>query len=128
MMFTMIFARDLNGAIGKDGDLPWRQSSDLQHFKRITMSKTIVMGRKTWDSLPGKLPGRRNIVLSRTPREDVEVLSFEEVLKKGLKIMDTTAFTLSQENKLPIIVFDMNTKGNLVRVVRGENIGTKVDL
>ncbi|MGY8728224.1 MAG: dihydrofolate reductase, partial [Candidatus Poseidoniales archaeon] len=39
-MFTMIFACDLNGAIGKDGDLPWRQSSDLQHFKRITMSKT----------------------------------------------------------------------------------------
>ena len=55
-------------------------------------------------------------------------LSFEEVLKKGLKIMDTTAFTLSQENKLPIIVFDMNTKGNLVRVVSGENVGTKVDL
>jgi len=55
-------------------------------------------------------------------------LSFEEVLKKGLKIMDTTAFTLSQENKLPIIVFDMNTKGNLVRVISGENIGTKVDL
>jgi uridylate kinase len=57
-----------------------------------------------------------------------DTLSFEEVLKKGLKIMDTTAFTLSQENKLPIIVFDMNTKGNLVRVVQGENIGTKVDL
>ena len=57
-----------------------------------------------------------------------DTLSFEEVLKKGLKIMDTTAFTLSQENKLPIIVFDMNTRGNLVRVVRGENIGTKVDL
>ncbi len=55
-------------------------------------------------------------------------LSFEEVLKRGLKVMDTTAFTLSQENKLPIIVFDMNTQGNLVRVVRGENIGTKVDL
>ena len=57
-----------------------------------------------------------------------DTLTFEDVLKKGLKIMDTTAFTLSQENKLPIIVFDMNTKGNLVRVVRGENIGTKVDL
>ncbi|MDG1263703.1 MAG: UMP kinase [Flavobacteriaceae bacterium] len=55
-------------------------------------------------------------------------LSFEEVLKRGLKVMDTTAFTLSQENKLPIIVFDMNTHGNLVRVVRGENIGTKVYL
>ena len=54
-------------------------------------------------------------------------LSFDEVLKKGLKIMDTTAFTLSQENKLPIIVFDMNTKGNLSRIVQGENIGTRVD-
>ncbi|MDG1028339.1 MAG: UMP kinase [Flavobacteriaceae bacterium] len=55
-------------------------------------------------------------------------LSFDEVLKKGLKIMDTTAFTLSQENKLPIIVFDMNTKGNLIRIIKGENIGTRVDL
>ncbi len=53
-------------------------------------------------------------------------LSFDDVLKKGLKIMDTTAFTLSQENELPIIVFDMNTPGNLLRVVSGENIGTKV--
>ncbi len=55
-------------------------------------------------------------------------LSFKEVLKRGLKVMDTTAFTLSQENKLPIIVFDMNTKGNLIKVVQGENIGTRVDL
>ncbi len=53
---------------------------------------------------------------------------FEEVLKRGLKVMDTTAFTLSQENKLPIIVFDMNTQGNLSKVVNGENIGTRVDL
>lgn len=55
-------------------------------------------------------------------------LSFDEVLKKGLKVMDTTAFTLSQENKLPIIVFDMNIKGNLSRIINGENIGTRVDL
>ncbi len=54
-------------------------------------------------------------------------LSFDDVLKKGLKIMDTTAFTLSQENELPIIVFDMNTPGNLLKVVSGENIGTIVD-
>merc|ERR1711965_882470 len=51
-------------------------------------------------------------------------LSFDEVLKKGLKIMDTTAFTLSQENKLPIIVFDMNTPGNLDNVLQGKNVGT----
>jgi uridylate kinase len=53
-------------------------------------------------------------------------ISFEETISKGLKIMDTTAFTLSKENKLPIIVFDMNIKGNLTKVIKGEKIGTKV--
>jgi len=53
-------------------------------------------------------------------------ISFEDTIRKGLKIMDTTAFTLSKENKLPIIVFDMNTKGNLTKVIMGEKIGTKV--
>jgi uridylate kinase len=56
-----------------------------------------------------------------------DTISFDEVLKKGLKVMDTTAFTLSQENELPIIVFDMNKKGNLLKVVSGENIGTEVN-
>jgi len=57
-----------------------------------------------------------------------DTLSFDDVLKKGLKVMDTTAFTLSQENELPIIVFDMNTQGNLKKIVQGENIGTRVYL
>ena len=57
-----------------------------------------------------------------------DYISFDDVLKKGLKVMDTTAFTLSQENNLPIIVFDMNKKGNLLKVVSGENIGTTVNL
>lgn len=57
-----------------------------------------------------------------------DFITFEDVLKKGLKVMDTTAFTLSQENELPIIVFDMNTEGNLLKVVSGENVGTKVNL
>ena len=56
-----------------------------------------------------------------------DTLTFDEVLNKGLKVMDTTAFTLSQENKLPIIVFDMNTPGNLLKVVMGEKIGTIVE-
>ncbi|GAA3779307.1 UMP kinase [Corallibacter vietnamensis] len=55
-------------------------------------------------------------------------ISFDDVLQQGLKVMDTTAFTLSQENELPIIVFDMNKKGNLLKVVSGEKIGTKVNL
>ncbi len=55
-------------------------------------------------------------------------ISFSEVLKKGLKVMDTTAFTLSQENELPIVVFDMNKKGNLLKIVDGQTIGTTVNL
>ena len=70
-------------------------------------------------------------IYSEDPEKNKEAikfdsLSFEEVLKKGLKVMDTTAFTLSQENNLPIIVFDINTKGNLSRIINGENIGTRV--
>jgi len=56
-----------------------------------------------------------------------EFITFDEVIKKGLKVMDMTAFTLSQENNLPIVVFDMNKKGNLLKVVSGEQIGTKVN-
>ena len=56
-----------------------------------------------------------------------DTITFNEVIKKGLKVMDTTAFTLSQENELPIIVFDMNTQGNLLRIVRGEAVRTIVN-
>lgn len=57
-----------------------------------------------------------------------DTISFNDVLRKGLKVMDTTAFTLSQENELPIVVFDMNKKGNLMKIISGENIGTVVNL
>lgn len=72
-------------------------------------------------------------IYSEDPEKNKEAikfdsLSFDEVLKKGLKIMDTTAFTLSQENNLSIIVFDMNTKGNLIKIINGENIGTRIVL
>lgn len=57
-----------------------------------------------------------------------DYISFEDVIKKGLNVMDTTAFTLSQENQLPILVFDMNKKGNLIKICEGENIGTVVNV
>ena len=59
-------ARARNGVIGRDGALPWRLKSDMALFRELTMGKPVIMGRKTWDSLPRKpLPGRANIVLSR---------------------------------------------------------------
>ncbi|MGB1370818.1 MAG: uridine monophosphate kinase, partial [Flavobacteriaceae bacterium] len=70
-------------------------------------------------------------IYSADPEKDAsaskfKTISFDDVLSKGLKVMDTTAFTLSQENELPIIVFDMNKKGNLLKIVSGEQIGTTV--
>lgn len=56
-----------NGVIGRGNRLPWHLPADLAHFKRLTLDKTIVMGRRTWESLPGPLPRRRHIVLSRDP-------------------------------------------------------------
>ncbi len=80
-MLSMIFACDEKGAIGKEGDLPWRQSSDLKHFKRTTLEKIVVMGRKTWESLGQPLPKRRNIVMTRQGvDDDVETMSFEQVM------------------------------------------------
>lgn len=62
---SMIVARGANGVIGKDGDLPWRLPEDLKHFKRKTVGKPIIMGRKTFESLGKPLPARHNIVLTR---------------------------------------------------------------
>ena len=64
---TLIVARAQNGVIGRDGTLPWHIPADLKHFKALTMGSVMIMGRTTFDSLPGLLPGRRHIVLTRDP-------------------------------------------------------------
>lgn len=70
MKLGLIYARARNGVIGRNNTLPWRLPEDLAHFKSVTMGCPVIMGRKTWDSLPPKfrpLPGRRNIVVTRQP-------------------------------------------------------------
>jgi dihydrofolate reductase len=62
---TLVVARAQNGVIGRAGKLPWHIPADLKRFKALTMGTAMVMGRKTFDSLPGLLPGRRHIVLTR---------------------------------------------------------------
>jgi dihydrofolate reductase len=84
-VLALVAARARNGVIGRDGELPWRLKSDLQRFKAITLGKPVIMGRKTWDSLPRKpLPGRANFVLSRDgtfePKGAVACERFEEAL------------------------------------------------
>ena len=64
---TIVLARAINGVIGNDYKLPWHIPGDLRRFKALTMGSAMVMGRKTFESLPGLLPGRRHIVLTRDP-------------------------------------------------------------
>jgi dihydrofolate reductase len=65
-MISLVYAQSKNGIIGADGGLPWHIPSDLKRFKETTLGKPIIMGRKTWESLPRKpLPGRQNIVITR---------------------------------------------------------------
>ena len=87
MNIHIIWAQDINGGIGKNNSLPWHISEDLINFKKITLNNTILMGRKTWESLPKKpLPNRRNIVLSSKKIDNVEcynsINSCIESLKK----------------------------------------------
>lgn len=63
---NLIVARSQNNVIGKDGDIPWKLPADLKRFKELTMGKAMVMGRRTFESLPGLLPGRLHIVVSNT--------------------------------------------------------------
>jgi dihydrofolate reductase len=84
-VLSIVAARARNGVIGRDGQLPWRLKGDMALFKATTLGKPVIMGRKTWDSLPKKpLPGRANFVLSRDgtfePRGAVVCERFEEAL------------------------------------------------
>lgn len=68
MRLHLIYARARNGVIGKDNQMPWHLPEDLAHFKLVTLGQPVIMGRKTWDSLPARfrpLPGRTNIVITR---------------------------------------------------------------
>jgi dihydrofolate reductase len=70
MKLGLIYARARNGVIGKDGGLPWHLPEDLAHFKRVTMGSPVIMGRRTWESIPERfrpLPGRLNVVVTAQP-------------------------------------------------------------
>ncbi|WP_456404421.1 type 3 dihydrofolate reductase [Thiolapillus sp.] len=82
-IISIIAAMARNRVIGKDNGLPWRLPADLQHFKQITMGKPMIMGRKTWESLPGLLPGRPHIVVTRNPDYNAEGATVVHSLEEG---------------------------------------------
>jgi dihydrofolate reductase len=91
---TLVVARAQNGVIGRDGKLPWHLPADLKRFKALTMGSVMVMGRKTFDSLPGVLPGRRHIVLTRD----------REWRANGAEVAHTVDETLAMAEGSPVAV------------------------
>lgn len=95
---ALIWAMDPAGLIGKDGGLPWRIREDLQHFKRTTLGHTIIMGRRTWESLGKVLPGRRNLVVSSSGTLKVPggrvVHSLDEALAFAAAVSDELPFVI----------------------------------
>jgi len=85
---NLIFARARNGVIGRDGGMPWHLPEDLAHFKRVTAGCPVIMGRKTWDSLPARfrpLPGRCNIVVTRQARWQADGAQTAHSLEDALR-------------------------------------------
>jgi dihydrofolate reductase len=119
---SMIVARSRNHVIGRDNQMPWKISADLQFFKRVTMGHPVIMGRKTWESIGRPLPGRRNIVVSRNTHyvatggelvgsldEALKSLSeFERVFVIGGEQLFTQAF--DKADRLYITEIDLDIK------------------
>ena len=91
MQLSIIVAAAENGVIGRNNALPWHLSEDLQYFKRVTMGKPIVMGRKTFESIGRPLPGRTNIVISRNPEFSHEGVRVAASLASALEIAEDVA-------------------------------------
>jgi dihydrofolate reductase len=82
----MVVAVAENGVIGKDGDLPWKLSSDLKRFKSLTMGKPVIMGRKCYESIGRPLPGRPNIVISRDPSRHFPGVTMASSLEQAIEL------------------------------------------
>jgi dihydrofolate reductase len=85
---TLIVARAQNGVIGRAGTLPWHIPADLRRFKALTMNSVMIMGRKTFESLPGLLPGRRHIVLTRDRNWSAEGVEVAHDVEGALRLAD----------------------------------------
>jgi dihydrofolate reductase len=87
-MISLVYAQSKNGIIGADGGLPWHIPSDLKRFKETTLGKPIIMGRKTWESLPRKpLPGRQNIVITRQKNWSAEGADVASSIAEALQLV-----------------------------------------
>lgn len=94
MAITLILARAHNGVIGRDGGLPWHLPADLKRFKALTMGHAMIMGRKTFESFPAPLPGRRHIVLTRDPDWRAEGAEVVHSVEQAIAVAGDEAFVI----------------------------------
>lgn len=87
----VIFAAEIEGGIGFNGKMPWHIPEDLKEFKKATLGQPVIMGRKTWGSLCGYLPGRLNVVISSNPDEDTEHVVWASGLREAVKLASANA-------------------------------------
>lgn len=122
---VLVVARARNGVIGKEGALPWHIPADLKHFKQVTMGSPMVMGRKTFESLPGLLPGRRHIVLTRDRSWQGEGAEIAHSQAEALALADSDqvsiiggaeifALFLPQANTIELTEVDLDAVGDTV--------------
>lgn len=124
MKISFVVAKSRNHVIGKDNQLPWQLPADLAHFKKLTMGKPIIMGRKTFDSIGKPLPGRRNIVISRDLHLKIEGCEVFHSIDDALNTVKTEpevmiiggenlfAQTLSRANCIYLTVIDADFEGD----------------
>lgn len=94
---SMMVAKASNNVIGRNNKLPWYLPNDLKYFKQVTFGKPVIMGRKTWESLKGPLPGRTNIVITRQPDYQAEGAKVVATVDDAITMAENVAFIEGQE-------------------------------
>jgi dihydrofolate reductase len=128
----LIWAQTTNGVIGRDGGMPWHLPEDLAHFTQVTAGATVVMGRRTWDSLSPRfrpLPGRRNVVVSRQPGWQAQGAEAVASVEQALAVDDDNiwviggaqlyAATIALADRLEVTDIDLDVNGDTVAPVIG---------
>lgn len=139
-MIGMVWARSVAGVIGADGGMPWHVPEDLAHFKQVTGDATVLMGRRTWESLPERfrpLPGRRNLVLTRDPTWTADGAEVVHDLQEALDTDETVWVigggqvydaALDAADHVSETLIDVDVPGDTVAPTLGEAAGwTLVD-
>lgn len=114
---TLVVARALNGCIGRGGGMPWHLPGDLRHFKAVTMGSAMIMGRKTFDSLPGVLPGRRHIVLTRDKKWSVAGVEVAHSRDEALKLAGRDPVTVIGGSDIFAMFHDLADRIELTEVL-----------